>query len=67
MNAQAEAASIQTEIQHEMDMYASLDETLFNLKKQLSRKSVLFEDINNILEQLPYICKEYDGKDIISK
>lgn len=67
LNAQAEAASIQTEIQHEMDMYASLDETLFNLKKQLSRKSVLFEDINNILEQLPYICKEYDGKDIISK
>lgn len=67
LHAQTEAESIQTEIRHEMDMYASLDETLFNLKKQLSRKSVLFEDINNILGQLPYICKEYNGKDLLAK
>lgn len=50
-----------------MDMYTSLDETLFKLKKQLSRKSVLFEDINNILEQLPYICEKYDDRDMITK
>lgn len=66
-HAQAEAENIQKEIGHEMDMYSSLDETLFKLKKQLSRKSVLFEDINNVLGQLPYICEEYNGKDMISK
>lgn len=65
--AQTEAENIQTEISREKDMYASLDETLFKLKKQLSRKSVLFEDINNVLGQLPYICEEYNGKDMIVK
>lgn len=65
--AQTEAENIQTEIGHEKDMYAGLDETLFKLKKQLSRKSVLFEDINNVLGQLPYICEEYNGKDMVVK
>lgn len=65
--AQTEAENIQTEISHEKDMYAGLDETLFKLKKQLSRKSVLFEDINNVLGQLPYICEEYNGKDMVVK
>lgn len=67
LRAQTEAENIQTEIVHEMDMYAGLDETLFKLKKQLSRKSVLFEDINNILIQLPYICEEYNGRDMVTK
>lgn len=66
-HAQKEAETIQTEISHEKSMYAGLDETLFKLKKQLSRKSVLFEDINNILGQLPYICEEYNGKDMLVK
>lgn len=66
-HAQKETETIQTEISHEKSMYAGLDETLFKLKKQLSRKSVLFEDINNILGQLPYICEEYNGKDMLVK
>ena len=49
-----------------MDMYTGLDMTVLNLKKQLSRKSVLFEDIYNILGQLTYICEEYDKKDMIA-
>lgn len=65
LRAQAEAENIQTEIRHEKNMYAGLDDTLFKLKKQLSRKSVLFEDINNVLGQLPYICEEYNGKDMV--
>lgn len=67
LHAQTEAESIQTEISHEKNMYADLDETLFKLKKQLSRKSVLFEDVNNVLRQLPYVCEEYNGKDMIIK
>lgn len=67
LNAQEKAGNIQTEIGYEMDMYAGLDETLFKLKKQLSRKSVLFEDINNILGQLPYICEKYNDKEMITK
>lgn len=67
LQAQEKAANIQAEIKSEMDMYASLDETLFKLKKQLSRKSVLFEDINNIMEQLPYICEKYNEKDMMIK
>lgn len=67
LQAQEKSGNIQTEIGYEMDMYASLDETLFKLKKQLSRKSVVFEDINNILEQLPYICEKYNDRDIIAK
>lgn len=50
-----------------MEMYEGLDETVLNLKRQLSHKSVLFEDINNILGQLSYICEEYDGKDMVVK
>lgn len=67
LHAQREAESIQTEVGHEMEEFSSLDATLFKLKKQLSRKSVLFEDINNILEQIPYICKKYNEKDMIAK
>ena len=66
-SARTEAESIQHEIEHEMEMYKGLDETVYNLKKQLSRKSVLFEDIENVLGQLSYICAEYDGQDMIVK
>lgn len=34
---------------------------------QLSRKSVLFEDVQNVLGQIPYICKEYYEKEIVIK
>lgn len=64
-SAQKEAENIQKEMQSESELFAELDKTLYNLKMQLSRKSVLFEDIKNILGQLPYVCKEYDGKDMI--
>lgn len=67
LHAQAEADHICNEIEHEMEMYEGLDETVLNLKRQLSHKSVLFEDINNILGQLSYICEEYDGKDMVVK
>lgn len=67
LQAQEQAENIQTEIGYEMDMYAGLDETLFKLKKQLSRKSVMFEDINNILEQLPFVCEKYNDRDVIAK
>ncbi len=66
LNAQAETGNIRNEIENEMDMYTGLDMTVLNLKKQLSRKSVLFEDIYNILGQLTYICEEYDKKDMIA-
>lgn len=65
--AQGKAENIQKEIENEMESYASLDETVYNLKKQLSRKSVLFEDIENVLGQLSYICEEYDGQEMIVK
>lgn len=64
-SAQKEAANIQQEMQGESELFAELDKTLNNLKMQLSRKSVLFEDIKNILGQLPYVCQEYDGKDML--
>lgn len=67
LNAQTEADHIRNEIEDEMEMYEGLDETVLNLKRQLSHKSVLFEDINNILGQLSYICEEYDGKDMVVK
>ncbi len=66
-NAQAEAENIQSEMQKEEAIFTDLDNTLLNLKMQLSRKSVLFEDIKNILCQIPYVCKEYDGKDMLVK
>lgn len=66
LDAQAETGNIRNEIENEMDMYTGLDMTVLNLKKQLSRKSVLFEDIYNILGQLTYICEEYDKKDMIA-
>ena len=67
LNAQTDTDHIRTEIKSEMEMYEGLDETVINLKKQLSRKSVLFEDINNILGQISYICDEYNGQDMIEK
>lgn len=66
-NAQAEAENIQREMQKEEVIFTDLDKTLFDLKMQLSRKSVLFEDIKNILCQIPYVCREYDGKDMLVK
>ncbi len=66
-NAQAEAENTQSGMQKEEAIFTDLDNTLLNLKMQLSRKSVLFEDIKNILCQIPYVCKEYDGKDMLVK
>ena len=66
-SAKSEAESIQQEIASEMEMYSGLNETVLNLKNQLSRKSILFEDIENVLGQLTYICAEYDGQDMVVK
>lgn len=63
--AQGEAEHIQREIENEMEIYAGLEENVLNLKKQLSRKCVLFEDIENVLGQLGYICEEYDEKQML--
>lgn len=64
-SAQREAESIQTELEKETAAFSDLEGALLNLKMQLSRRSVLFEDIKNILGQIPYVCEEYDGKDTI--
>lgn len=64
-SAQREAESIQTEMEKETAAFSDLEGALLNLKMQLSRRSVLFEDIKNILGQIPYVCEEYDGKDTI--
>ncbi len=63
--AQKEAGNIQTELEKETAVFSDLDQTLLNLKMQLSRKSVLFEDIKNILCQLPYLCDEYNGREML--
>ncbi len=65
--AKNEAESIQKEIESEMKLYSELNETVFNLKHQLSRKSILFEDIQNVLGQLTYVCAEYDEQDMVVK
>lgn len=64
-SAQKKAGNIQTEMEKERDIYSDLNKTVYNLKMQLSRKSVLFEDVKNVLCQIPYICSEYEGKDVI--
>lgn len=64
-SAQREAGSIQTALEKETAAFSDLEGALRNLKMQLSRRSVLFEDIKNILGQMPYICEEYDGKDMV--
>lgn len=66
-SAQKEAGNIQTELEKETAAFSELDRTLLNLRMQLSRKSVLFEDIKNVICQLPYICEEYNNKDMIIK
>lgn len=63
--AQKKAGNIQEEMEKEKDIYSNLNQTVYNLKMQLSRKSVLFEDVKNVLCQIPYICGEYEGKDVI--
>lgn len=65
--AQRKAGNIQEEMEKEKDIYSNLNQTVYNLKMQLSRKSVLFEDVKNVLCQVPYICGEYEGKDVIVK
>ncbi len=65
--AQRKAGNIQEEMEKEKDIYSNLNQTVYNLKMQLSRKSVLFEDVKNVLCQIPYICGEYEGKDVIVK
>lgn len=66
-SAKEETENIQKEIANEREVYISLSETVLNLKRQLSRKNILFEDIENVLGQLGYICEEYDGKEMIVK
>lgn len=69
-NAQAakgETENIQREIASEQEIYDSLSESVLNLKRQLSRKNILFEDIENVLGQLTFVCEEYDGNEMIVK
>lgn len=66
-SAQKKAGNIQEEMEKEKDIYSNLNKTVYDLKMQLSRKSVLFEDVKNVLCQIPYICGEYEGKDVIVK
>lgn len=66
-SAQKKAGHIQDEMEKEQDIYLDLNKTVYDLKMQLSRKSVLFEDVNNVLCQIPYICGEYEGKEVIIK
>lgn len=67
LDAQKEVRSIQNEIEEELELCDSLNEAVYNLKKQLSRKSVHFEDIENVLDQLSYVCAEYDDQEMIFK
>ncbi|WP_455717590.1 methyl-accepting chemotaxis protein [Anaerosporobacter sp.] len=64
LDTQNETKNIQDEIDSEIKMYQTLTECVSDLRKQLSRKNVINEDIVNILGQLPYICEEYDGQEI---
>lgn len=69
-NAQAaknDTENIQREIASEQEIYDSLSESVLNLKRQLSRKNILFEDIENVLGQLTFVCEEYDGNEMIVK
>lgn len=65
--AKNETESIQREIADEQVIYDSLSENVLNLKRQLSRKNILFEDIENVLGQLKYVCEDYDGQEMIVK
>ena len=65
--AKDETENIQKEIANERTIHSHLGETVLNLKRQLSRKSILFEDIENVMGQLGYICAEYDEKDMVVK
>lgn len=64
-SAQKKAGNIKDEMDKEQEIYSDLNETVYNLKMQLSRKSVLFEDVKNVLCQIPYVCGEYEGKEFI--
>lgn len=64
-SAQKKAEHIQGEMEKEQGIYSNLNKTVYDLKMQLSRKSVLFEDVKNVLCQIPYICGEYEGKEVI--
>ena len=64
LNTQNETKNIQNEIDSEIKMYQTLTDCVYNLRKQSSRKNVVNEDIVNILNQLSYICEEYDGKEM---
>lgn len=64
-SAQKKAQHIQGEMEKEQGIYLNLNKTVYDLKMQLSRKSVLFEDVKNVLCQIPYICGEYEGKEVI--
>ncbi|MDE6748135.1 MAG: hypothetical protein K2K21_03605, partial [Lachnospiraceae bacterium] len=64
-SAQKKAGNIQDEMEKERAIYSNLNKTVYDLKMQLSRKSVLFEDVKNVLCQIPYVCGEYEGKEFI--
>ncbi len=64
-SARNKAGGIKDKMEKELDIYSELDKTVYDLKMQLSRKSVLFEDVKNVLSQIPYICEEYEGEEII--
>lgn len=64
---QNKAGDVKDKMEKEMNIYSELDRAVYNMKMQLSHKSVLFEDVKNVLSQIPYICKEYDGKETVVK
>lgn len=64
-SARKKAENIQEEMEKEKGIYSELNKTVYDLKMQLSRKSVLYEDVENVLCQIPYMCAEYEGKDFI--
>lgn len=66
-SSKKDTENIQREIANEREVYESLSETVLNLKRQLSRKNILFEDIENVLGQLGYVCEEYDGQEMVVK
>lgn len=65
--AQSKAGDVKDKMGKETDIYSELDRAVYNMKMQLSHKSVLYEDVKNVLGQIPYICKEYDGKGFMIK
>lgn len=51
-------AALEQEFSNEDQFYQALSENLDILKRQITEKSVLFEDMKNILEQLPKVIED---------